>query len=224
MEKIWSVWCLINGQQSETLVKVCYDSPSNSMEQSQIMYDIISGASNQQCLIMGDFNKKGIDWNNSNIGFISSTLLSLTLDLFLTQHVRIPTREESILDLIFSTEPNMVDNIEIMDNLRAVKSFSDHKILSFELTTYTALCDNNRSFFDFRNGDFLSIKTILKEVNRSNKFLNKNTIEMWDCLKFKLMQLRNKYILKRIKKVRNRPLWMDYKTKNLSNKKYKDWK
>ncbi|KAF6026744.1 hypothetical protein EB796_014947 [Bugula neritina] len=88
----------------------------------------------------------------------------------------------------------MVDNIEIMDH------FSDHKILSLELTTFTALHDNNGSFFDFRIGDFLRIKKIIKEVNWNNEFLNKNTIEIWDCLKFKLVQLGNKYIPKRVKR------------------------
>ena len=70
---------------------------------------------------MGDFNVPNIDWqecmclcNNSSF---ESKLLNVTLDSFLLQHVinftrHTPGQRFSILDLIFTNDPNSIDNIE----------------------------------------------------------------------------------------------------------------
>ena len=83
---------------------------------------------------MGDFNFPYIDWNNNSVLDSDSSLTSwffdITQDLFLTQHTFQPTRykpgqRSSVLDLIFTLDPDNVDNLT---HLPPVGS-SDHQYL-----------------------------------------------------------------------------------------------
>ncbi len=49
--------------------------------------------------------------------------MELTQDLFLTQHVCDATRGENILDLMLSSEPNMVGQVRVNE------PFSDHNMV-----------------------------------------------------------------------------------------------
>jgi hypothetical protein len=54
------------------------------------------------------------------------------MDNYLVQHVKSPTRENNILDLVLTSEVGMVDKVEIIEHL----GNSDHNIIVWEL-----LCD-----------------------------------------------------------------------------------
>ena len=60
--------------------------------------------------------------------------------LFLIQHVHVETRGENILDLILSTEPNMIDAIRVKD------PFSDHNIVTYDVIHVMKFqkCQNSR--------------------------------------------------------------------------------
>jgi len=76
--------------------------------------------SRQQVLVMGDFNYPHIDWININSTDKSSEqFLDLLQDCYLTQHVTEPTRN-NILDLVLTSECNMVDYIEVRDMMPCV--------------------------------------------------------------------------------------------------------
>ena len=65
-------------------------------------------------LIMGDFNYNDINWNTfSWVRSNSQEFVETMNDLLLMQHVNKATRGQNILDLIFSSEPDMVDDLEI---------------------------------------------------------------------------------------------------------------
>ena len=51
------------------------------------------------------------------------TFMELTQDLFITQNVHYPTRDDNTLDLLSSVKPNMVDSIRVRE------PFSDHNIV-----------------------------------------------------------------------------------------------
>ena len=62
------------------------------------------------------------------------SLFELSQDLFLTQHVKDNTREDAVLDLIFSSEPGMIDNLDVREKFgEGFKTYSDHIIITYDM-------------------------------------------------------------------------------------------
>ena len=64
---------------------------------------------------MCDFNYLDVDWQNSSAGAQGHQFYECARDFFLYQHVQAPTRGGNTLDLILSTEQNMVENVEVVE-------------------------------------------------------------------------------------------------------------
>ena len=60
-------------------------------------------------------------------GAEGARFLELTQDLCLTQHIHAETRGENILNLILSTEPNMIDAVRVKE------PFCDHNIVTCDV-------------------------------------------------------------------------------------------
>ena len=58
---------------------------------------------------MKDFNSPDIDWDTLNHNHLSNKFIDLILDSYLFQHVNEPTRKTNVLDLILTSEENMVE-------------------------------------------------------------------------------------------------------------------
>ena len=86
---------------------------------------MIETAANNCALIFWDFNYPSIDWENLDVDNSSRYFLNLVTDSFVTHHVSSPTRGSNILDLVFTTEPGMVEEVQIRENL----ANCDHNIL-----------------------------------------------------------------------------------------------
>src|SRR5664279_658979 len=81
---------------------------------------------------MGDFNFPNINWDTLDSDLSSGRFRDLILDNYLVQHVKQPTRDTNILDLVFTSDFNMVDNVDVIEHL----GNSDHNILTWKL-----ICD-----------------------------------------------------------------------------------
>ena len=88
--------------------------------------------------IGGDFNLPKIDWTHQKIlsqnpsGKISTALLNLINDFSLTQVVDHPTRKENILDLFFTTNPTLVNQVMTVP---PISNEADHDIVFIDLNT-----------------------------------------------------------------------------------------
>ena len=71
-----------------------------------------------ECVIMGDFNHGHIQWESLEIaGGDDHQFLFLTQDCFLNQHVLEPTRGGNLLDIILSSQNELVDNTKVHEPL-----------------------------------------------------------------------------------------------------------
>ena len=62
---------------------------------------------------MGDFNHGHIQWKSlESTGGDDQQLKFLIRESFLTQHVLEPTREENVLDIVLSSQKELVDNVK----------------------------------------------------------------------------------------------------------------
>ena len=99
---------------------------------------VIETAANNCALIFGDFNYPSIDWENLDADNSSRYFLNLVTDSFLTQRVSSSTRGSNILDLVLTTDPGMVEEVQVRENL----ANCDHNILIWEVNCNASLCVN----------------------------------------------------------------------------------
>ena len=60
-------------------------------------------------MLMGNFNHHGINWNYLESAAHSEAFLLLMQDCFLTQHVLEPTRGCNVLDLVLSSQTELIN-------------------------------------------------------------------------------------------------------------------
>ena len=111
-----AIWCNLESQGSKIIVGVVYRCPSIRL------HKVITHASRGECLIMGDFNHPDIRWNSLDSSNESAKFLLLVQNCFLPQHVLEPTRGDNVLDLILSSNKELVDNVTVVEPLGT----SDH--------------------------------------------------------------------------------------------------
>ena len=145
-----AIWCNILIRGAKLTVGVVYRCPSTSKEQDVILHNVISHVSRNDCVIMGDFNHADIRWNSLDSCDDGKAFLILVQDCFLTQHVSEPTRGDNILDLILSTQKEMIDNVRVVEPLGK----SDHSQIQFNLRVKTVNKGTKQKRRDFQKGDY----------------------------------------------------------------------
>jgi len=108
---------------------VCYHSPNVALsgtDNDSLLCELINEVSGKSLLLMGDFNYPDIDWS-TGCGHTgnSQNFADCIEDSFLTQHVNEATRKGSILDLVITSEPNMIDDVSVLGTFGS----SDHNML-----------------------------------------------------------------------------------------------
>ena len=85
--------------------------------------------------------------------------------------------EPSLLDLIFTNEENMIENLTTHPSLGK----SDHLILSFNYICYTLpdfKCEQ-KSRLNFFKGDYVSIREELDKINWTNNLNGMDMLQSW---------------------------------------------
>ena len=94
------------------------------------MVDSMQRNVSKQTVIIGDFNFKNLDWAGERaeegrwVDSKAEYFQNHVFDLFLTQHVKEPTRGKNVLDLIFSSAPEMIEDMTVL----APIANSDHNV------------------------------------------------------------------------------------------------
>ena len=79
---------------------------------------------------MGDFNHGHIQWKSLvSTGGEDQQCIFLIHGSFLTHHVLEPTRGENVLDIVSSSQQELVDNVKIHEPL----GNSDHNQIHFDI-------------------------------------------------------------------------------------------
>ena len=200
-----SVWCTLQLQNQDTLLIGClYKSPNTNDENHQSLENLLRGISNRReshKLLMGDFNFPEIDWESitTSVGeeHKATKFVECIRDTYRFQHVKQPTRvregnEPSLLDLIFTNEENMIENLTTHPSLGK----SDHLILSFNYICYTLpdfKCEQ-KSRLNFFKGDYVSIREELDKINWTNNLNGMDMLQSWRSFAEINIDLMEKYI------------------------------
>ena len=148
-----------------------YRPPNCSNIYHDAMCELITflALNSEYIVFFGDLNLPGIQWPEITCPntHTHKSFTACVTENALTQHVHFPTREQNILDLILSSDPMAVTQVHAIDNFRSLHNASDHRSLVWNLNTpyvSTSECQNT-GHFDFKRGDFLSLKYHLSGVD-----------------------------------------------------------
>ena len=147
-----AIWCkLVTGHTTVT-IGVVYRCPHITKQNNDTIHNAISEVSKGDCIIMGDFNHGNVKWDTLQCtGAEDQMFLCLVQDNFLTQHVFEPNGAEGVLDIVVSSQKELVDNVVIHEPLGS----SDHNQLHFNIKIKTDKTKVKQCRRDFRKGIYI---------------------------------------------------------------------
>ena len=184
---------------NETILCACmYRRGESHDENNELLFQTLKNISNMghsHILIMGDFNMKGIDWINwtspgQNICDFNHRFIECIRDCYFFQHVTEPTRQRgtdtpSTLDLIFTNEEHMIDDVCI----EAPLGNSDHAILKFE---FKCRMEEKPPLIKtmFEKGDYNKFMNIINDIpwEAEMKKYPEDINKRWDFFKTKFLE------------------------------------
>ena len=229
--KVETVWAQIRGENNQLVnTGVVYRSPDQRADIDDIMYGELNYqiARHQPTVIMGDFNLRSINWNNIDVRSYyternrggralrqtsSEKLIELMQENFLIQSVKEPTRQDSILDLVLSTDENLVQNLKVGEHIAT----SDHNIIRGEINIAKKLEENNEKIYNYKRGNFNQIREKLGRIDWDHLFRNKTASDMYDIFTTKLMKLVDRYVPKQTRRTSGKvqPKWFTREIKQV---------
>ena len=91
--------------------------------------------------------------------------MNVVQDCCFVQHVLEATRESNILDLILTSDENVIEDLKIIEPI----GNSDHNTILCEFLCYNFMCEScdkfNRNVIDFAHANYVNINRILSEVD-----------------------------------------------------------
>lgn len=109
-------------------------------------------------ILVGDFNLPDVDWLNiraTNNSTNYELLFDLLQDIFLSQLVGEPTRDQNILDLELATSTDIVQDLIVGE------PFSHHNLITFSVTTSFVLpCKSQKLNYAFRKADWDHLRSL----------------------------------------------------------------
>jgi hypothetical protein len=163
---------------------------------------------------MGDFNLPDICWDTlSGTAQASLHFINCVNNTFLRQVVHEATRSAAILDLVLTSDEDLIGNVRVGEHLDT----SDHNIVRFDLNimSKTAVAENKTKILDFRTGDYEKFRNMLSVVEWEREFEGKNCFEMWEKFKSILSATQSQcFKMKAIRTENRKPRWWNNEIRN----------
>ena len=143
----------------------------------------LNGISTHQVILCGDFNMPDIDW--STLSCMSSHLPSQSLrqtvkNCALDQLVTEPTRSKNILHLVLTTNPNLIKDVQVIEQL----GNGDHQMVRFDVQAKPKLVRGNPiKIYNFKKADFDLFVDLISIIPWDTCFLTDSIEDCW--LRFK---------------------------------------
>ena len=138
---------------------------------------------------MGDFNHGHIQWKSvENTGGEDQQFLFLIQDSFLTQHVLEPTSGENVLDIVLSSQKELVNNLKTHEPL----GNSDHNQIHFDINVKSESKNKKTYRRNLHKVNFKDMRKYLAKLGRNNMLMNKTAIECWNILKYEIVSIIDK--------------------------------
>ena len=180
---------VITIEKTKYLISVCYRSPS--FNDFSVLKDFFNKVSKYKIpenrkIITGDFNFPDINWHDLTASNkLSKQFLNLASSLGLYQIIKFPTLKENILDLMFTSQPDLIDKCEASEPFGYPEKPSDHKSISAFISIHIPNIPITQSLIpDYINTNWTTIKFFLSDINWETYFNDcENVDSMWNKFK-----------------------------------------
>ena len=161
-----TLFILLNNHSGKKLaIVLAYRPPAQPVQTDSDLFDQISEISDtHEAVIMGDFNLPTAKWGASLTSHHGHELYSNLKESSLTQFVQSPTRNNHILDLVFGTNEDLIDKLEVGEEF----CNSDHRAITFSINFMSKEANKSEEKVpDFRKGNFCKLKSMLSKIDWS---------------------------------------------------------
>jgi ribonucleases P/MRP protein subunit RPP40 len=201
---------ILNEKRDELVICVCYRSSNRLLfnNNSKTVREAIIELQNKNLLLVGDFNYPDINWMDGTChNTDSEQFITCLEDCFLTQHVMAPTRGENCLDLVITRDPDIVNQIDVVDTF----CNSDHNIITFNVKFSNNVEAERRGTYDYNKADFEGMRSELSHLNWSGLWKGR-TKDDWETFSSKLLTLQHKHVPYKKRSVkRKKAIWINHK-------------
>ena len=215
-----SIWCEIQHEKGKIIIGVCYRSPDSDKDKDIGLCELIALASRKPVMIMGDFNYH-INWDTLE-GERSSdkSFMDFVNDCFMMQLITEPTRGDRTLDLLLTTEENIIENVSVGEPF----STSDHQIVRWELSwdeieEVKAYQDR----YNFFRGDYERARNKIREKDLMEKIRGIGVEKSWNTFLQCMTEVIQETVPKH-RKLNKRKPWMTRTVQRKRRAKNKAWK
>ena len=140
---------------------------------------------------MGDFNHGHIQWKSlESTGSEDQQFLFLIQESFLTRHVLEPTRGENVLDIVLSSQKELVDNVKIHESL----GNSDRNQIHFDINVKSESKHKKTHRRNFHKGNYKDMRKYLAKLDWNNMLINKTAIECWNIIQYEIESIIDKFV------------------------------
>ena len=98
-----------------------------------------------------------------------------------------PTRGENVLDIVLSSQKELVDNVKIYESF----SNSDHNQIHFDLNVKSESKNKKMYRRNFHKDNYRDMR---KKLDWNNMLMNKPAIECWNILKYEIESTIDKFV------------------------------
>ena len=214
------IWCKIPNHNGCLLhIGVCYRTPNGDIfgtENHDLIRALLNelGTAKHHFVLMGDFNYSITDWpllHEENYSLDTKQFFDCMdekFENFFSQHVSFPTRNNAILDLIITEEPDMVSDLTDLGPLGS----SDHHALLRKLPFAVRWSETKRIVYDYSKADVQGIRQHLRSIAWEDILVPSSMEDSWGAFSKVLQEVEKKYVpLKNTNAKKRKPVWMSYK-------------
>ena len=148
------------------VIGLIYRPPAQPVPTDREIYEQISEiCNNEDTVLMGDFNLPVQKWGEQINCHNGQDLYANLQESSLTQLVHSPTRGNNILDLVLTTNSDLIENLIVDEEF----SKSDHRAITFNLKFKSKKSNiSNEKIPDFRRANFQKLSEILAGTDWSH--------------------------------------------------------
>ena len=226
-ETVWAELKLSNGGKLRVGVVYrppIYNLPQNANLENKLYEELrYFTQDDTNSILLGDFNLPKINWDTNDPGDeYGKNMIDLIHDNFLYQHIDEKTRDNNILDLVITSEQNLINYCEVGEHL----SNCDHNIIRGCVNKSFNTDVSSQKIPNFDKANFDNIRKFLCETDWDTLLHDKNASEMFSVLKGILHECTDRFIPFKNRRLqgRNKPRWMSRDLKHLITRKRKLYK
>ncbi len=201
-----SVYVELTTGNKKVTVATVYRPPKQQPADAAALYEEMQTTiRNKNAVVNGDFNCLNINWNLMHGDQEGNRLVEMVEDSFLSQLVTQPRRRNNILDLVLTTDTDLVSECKLGESL----SVCDHHMIRLRIRTNHHLAENKSKVPDYRYANFDSAREMIPPETWAKSICTSLNHE-WNTFRDKLIEVERMTVpmkCRRVNSVTNPP-WM----------------